>query len=239
MENTNASSVKTSATTAWLLVGVSTVGMLIFAAMYFSAPKASQENQMPLQVVPNTVVKTVTNEVVREVPKEVVKHVEVPAQIPDGYLIAMDILQKMSNATPVARSQVLFRMNDVQFVCFISDEMKPLVSESEVRAKFELTLRRNSVPLNPSSRNVVLVAIDGFYRGSEQALISYIVSAQLSERHFLFRDGECHTANVKVWVADDAYGSVGKAKANETFLGNVEKFAEMFANDFLSANPKK
>jgi hypothetical protein len=225
-ENSNAS------TTAkvWLLFGVSTVGMLIFAGLYFLTPKTSGSIQ--------TATQTVTNEVLKEVPKEVEKNIKVPAGIPAEYLAAMNFFQKMTNASYAPLEQVLFNMKDVCVACTLDEGVKQGMTEDEAKAKFELTLRQKNVPLKPNSANVVHLSIEGFFN-TEQTMLTYTITCNVDEAQCIFRKGECHAAMVRVWTKGNSFGIVGKDKANEVLLNDVEKTAVMFANDFLSANPKQ
>jgi hypothetical protein len=124
---------------AWWLFGISTVGMVIFAELYFFNPKTTLQTQTIL----NTVTNTVTNEVVKEV--QVPKFYKIPAEIPQDYITAMQIISNYDHCDFVKDDQVLFGMKDVRVIYNVNDSMKEVLSEDEVRAKFELTLRRNNV----------------------------------------------------------------------------------------------
>ncbi len=238
MENGNASSVTSSASKAWLLFAASTIGMLVFAGLYFLSPKPTADNPTATpKIVTNTVVNLVTNEVVKEVPKEVEKIVKVPAEIPEGYVSAMNLVQRLTNATYIAPDQMLFKMKDVRAVYFLDDAVTQVMTVDEVKAKFELTLRRNNVPLNPNSLNVVRLSISGFT--TIQNTLCYSINCYFDDQQWVFRAGEWHQATVRVWTKSNSFGTVGKSKANEALLKEVEKGAEIFANDFLSSNPKE
>jgi len=100
-----------------------------------------------------------------------------------------------------------------------------------------LVLRRNNVPIDPSSIDSVAVEIDGFFDDATHLLLCFSITCDVEESQAVFRAGDCRFANVAIW-RKEKFGTVGKAKANEALLRNAEQFAEMFANDFLSANPK-
>jgi hypothetical protein len=124
----------------------------------------------------------------------------------------------------------------VRVVYALEGSTKAAVSEAEVKAKFELTLRRNNVPLNSQSTNMVVVLMNGFF--DEKGELTYSVSCGVSEWQFIFRGNECRYAMVTLWEADGRYGYAGPARMNDLLLTAVEKEAEQFANDYLSANPK-
>ena len=181
--------------------------------------------------VTNTVVLTNTIVVTNEIVKEV------SADIPKDYVDGYNILQKMQNATAVNLDQALFQMSDVKVSYFLDTAIKKLPIEDEVKAKFELTLRKYGITINPESQNVILVAIDGI--DDETPSLCYSMRFEVYQPSWVFRNGICHQQVVRVWAKNGKYGTVGKVNANETLLNEIEKGAEVFANDYLSANPKK
>jgi hypothetical protein len=229
-----------SKSNVWLLLFLlSTVGLIIFATLFFSRPMPPPgETRVVVQAVTNTVMNTVTNEVIRVVPKEVEKIVKVPVELPSIIIAASNMLYNMLGAEFVGKDKVLFRMTNIAVQCFLNDDIKKYVSEDEVRSKFELTLRRNNVPIDSSSPNVVSVSLDGFFTDQTQ-LLSYMTGCRVFEIQWVSRGEEWHKALVTVWQKAESYGNVGRNRANAVLLGDVERFAELFANDFLSANPKK
>jgi hypothetical protein len=102
-----------------------------------------------------------------------------------------------------------------------------------------IALRRNNVPIDPNSAEVVNLVIQGFFNNSSQQLLCYSITCNVDESQWVFRQRECHLATVRVWNKGGWFGYVGREKANEPLLNDVEKCAEIFANDFLSANPKQ
>jgi len=233
MENPNSTASK-----AWFLFGISTGALLIFAGLYFFNPRTVAKVQTVPTLITNTVVTIETNEVVKEVPKEVEKIVNVPAEIPHDYVLAMKFYRRMTNAAYAGADEVLFKMKDVRINYELDDAIKQVVGEDEVKAKFELTLRRNNVPINANSSNVILVSLGGFFDSTTQNLLCYSLNCGVPEGQVIFRGGEFRTAILTIWRRGDSYGTVGRSKANEALLNEVEKEAEIFANDFLSANSK-
>jgi hypothetical protein len=177
-------------------------------------------------------------EVIKEVPKEVEKIVNVPAEIPYEYIVAKDLRDKMTNATLLTNGEYLFGMKDIRVMFTLDDAVKQVLTEDEIRAKFELVLRRNNVPINPKSQNILTVAITGFFDVSNP-ILCYSFQDSVAEIQFVARNGELHLMPVVVWNKGDEFGTVGKLKANEGLLRTSEKCAEIFANDFLASNPKK
>ena len=217
--------------------------MIVFATLYFSSPKVVVQKEI------QTVTNTVTNEVVKEVPKEVEKIVTVPAEIPQDYTVAMNTLSNFvsnyDNASWVDQNEKLFGMTNVQVKCFLDDAAKQLISEDEVQSKFELTLRRNNVPINPKSQNTVFVSIEGTRLDLPQEVTGpttgyffvYNVNVGVDSVQTVFRGGQFHRTTVTVWEKQDL-GYAGSRVANGALLDSVEKEGELFASDFLSANPK-
>jgi hypothetical protein len=129
-------------------------------------------------------------------------------------------------------------MDDVKVIYSLDNAIKQTLLEDEVKAKYELTLRNNGVPINPDSRNTINVSLSGFYNDTG-TLLCYALQIDVFESQLIFRNGEGRRGIIRVWSKGSSYGTVGKAKANEALLGTVVKSAEVFANDYLSANPKQ
>lgn len=225
---------------ALILITASTVGMMIFAGLYFFQPRQVPAVQTVTKVVTNTVTCTVTNEVTKEVPitNEVEKILRVPAEIPENYQNAMALVRKMTNAPQVTMSEALQNIKDIKVRCSFADELKALVSDDEVKAKFELAARRNNVPVIPKSDNTVHLLFNGFLTGPEKSLVCYNIEVKFAERQLIYREGDWYYAPVIVWTKG-SFGTVGKLNAKEQLLKCVEEQAELFANDFLACNPKK
>jgi hypothetical protein len=175
--------------------------------------------------------------VVKEVPKEVEKIVRVPAAIPQEYIAAMQAVSNLVNCDFVKDNQVLFGIKDVQVICFLTDATKQCVSDDEVRTRFELTLRKNGVPVNPTSKNYVQVIVEGLWDNNRWS-ITFSVRVRVLETQTLIRGGEAHKASVTVWEKS-SYGFAGSIVANSGLLHAVDEQGEIFANDFLAANPKQ
>ncbi len=238
METFDASAGKSSSKLG-ILFALSTVGMAIFAGLYIQAANTHRNSPIAASSVTNTVVQFVTNDIVKEQPKEIEKIVKVPAEIPEDYLMAMNLFQRLTNASYVTMEQVLFKMKDVRTVCTLDNATRQVLSDDEVKAKFELTLRRNNVPISPNSANVIHLSVCGFFDTANQALLCYFITCNIDEQQVVLRGGECHQATVRIWMKGDSYGTVGRSKANEALLNEIEKRAEIFANDFLTSNPKE
>lgn len=180
-------------------------------------------------------------EVIKEVPKEVVKiverTVEVPAAIPEPYKNALNFLQRFNDAKFVSQKDGLAGVESVRVAITLSEDIKKIISESEIRTKFEITLRRSGVPINEKSRFTLSHYQDGFTKGDPTLVFS--CSTTLNEHAFAFRDGgPISQRYVDTW-RDGNYGFVGISKARETLLTDAESAAETFANDWLSMNSKK
>ena len=228
---------------AWSLFGFSTAGMVIFALLYFFNPETKIQTHFVTNSITNTVTQfvtnTMTNVVVKEVPKEVEKIVNVPASIPQEYIAAVRIISNFDNCDFVKDNQALFGMKDVQVLYFLEDDVKESVSEDEVRTKFELTLRKNNVPVSPTSKNYVTVNVEGFWNDPpSRGLLAYTIEVSVYEKQTLLRGRQIHKAIVRVW-GKNWHGTVGRYKAKRSLLDQMEGDAEVFANDFLSANPKQ
>jgi hypothetical protein len=178
--------------------------MLIFAWLYFFNPRTEDRVQTVMETVTNIVLNAVTNQVLREVPQEVERIVKVPADIPDEYIWAAKLLKRLNNATSITQDQLLFGMKDVKAAYMISEPLKEVVSEEEVKARFELVLRRNNIPINLASRNTVTLTINGF-RGNDlatQDLYVYSFRVTVYDTQAVARDGAFHGAPMPSQIHD-------------------------------------
>jgi hypothetical protein len=225
MENANSSLKKSKA-----ISGISICAAILFAGLYFFNPKTVVKTEV------HSLTNTVTNDGIQEMPNEVEKTVKVAAEIPQEYIDGKALRDAMLNARVVKTDdQMLFGMKDVKVAFNISDDIKKVMSEDEIKAKYELILRRNNISVNSDSHNVILVDIEGFLNSPEQTTLVFDMDESVTDSQWVVRNLEWRSGFVKVWEKG-SFGTVGKEKASEALLQKVEKLAEIFANDFLSAN---
>jgi hypothetical protein len=172
------------------------------------------------------------------VPKEVQKIVQVPADIPQNYIYGDIFLKSVRNA-PITKStgQNLFAMDDVKVMYILDDTIRRTLLEDDVKAKFELTLRNNGVPVSADSKNTITLSLTGFYDRTA-TLLCYALNVHLYESEIIIRNGELRKGVVGVWSTDGVHGIVGKEIATDPLLKTIVNSAEVFANAYLSANPK-
>lgn len=136
-------------------------------------------------------------------------------------------IEVYSNTTTVAQKQMMSGMKDVAIFCRLYNAATQATSEDQVRAKFELILKTNNIPINTNSENTILVEVDGYW--DQPTALTFNVVAQRVETRAIPNLSEGR------W---SYFGHVGRDNANKGVLNDVEKVAEIFANDFHSANPK-
>ena len=178
-------------------------------------------------VLTNTII--FTNAVVKDMPEWA---------IPKDYVNAQSLFEQMTNATLVSEAQSLFKMQAVHVDYGFSQTAKDALSTDTIKAKFELTLRNNGVPMNPNAQDTLLVEIDAFYDDDRENVLCFSIHYELSSLQWIERNGEWHRGIVTVWTKG-SYGTVGKLKASDALEQTITKGAEVFANDYLNANPKK
>ena len=190
---------------------------------------------------PTEVVRDVPRDVVREVTKEVIK--EVPAKIPAAYNAALSFHNYyQGSGTPMTRAERLEGVDSVAVSISLDDEAKAIVQEAEVRVKFEITLRRSGVKVDPKS-NLRLDYNVQALKHTTTGATSYYESTTLwgygwFRADWIRMEGYNATSDSIFW-SRGILGFAGSAKVKEVLMTNVESSAEGFANDWLSANPKK
>jgi hypothetical protein len=176
-------------------------------------------------------------EVIKEVTKEVEKIVEVPAKIPELYQNSLAFMERVRASKLVTSKESLAGIDAVSVAIFLSDDVKKIVSESEIRTKFEITLRRSGVTIDEKAVNTLSFSHWGFTRDS--AILTYSFITSLDDLAYAFRkDGVIIKSFMSTW-REGNYGTVGIAKARDALIGDAESSAEAFANEWLAANPKK
>ena len=181
-------------------------------------------------------------DVIREVPKEVEKivekRVEVPAKIPEKYETALALADRFAASELVSAEDSLAGVKAVRVSIAIGDDIKRIVSEDDIRTKFEITLRRSGVSIDEASLFAVVYSQDGFFtRGAP--IIAWSSKTNLMELVWAFRPaGRMIYLDAPTW-SKGQYGTVGEANAREWLIKTAESDAEGFANEWLAKNPKK
>jgi hypothetical protein len=221
----------------WTLVAISA---LLVGTQF--AKKEIRVVERPVEVVKtNIVVVEKPVEVIKEVPKEVERiverKVEVPAKISEEYEDAMAFMKQFRAREEVSKADALAGVKSVGVEVTLDDDVKKIISEEEIRTKFEITLRRSGVPINEESRFRLFVSQTARLR--ETGLLIFSSQTEFAEAVILFR-GESRMAEVitATWEKG-AHGVVGKDHARDTFIQAAEEGAEAFANTWLAKNPAK
>lgn len=180
-------------------------------------------------------------EVIKEVPKVVERiverKVEVPAEIPEIYKNALEFMKRFRGAKLVSQKDSLAGVESVRVGIVLTDDVKKIVSESEIRTKFEITLRRSGVPIDEKSRFALRFEYEGFTDDSPTLTYSFTVS--LLEWVVAFRDGGPGVYCLTSTWQEGSFGTVGISKVRDALLKKAEEYAEEFANEWLAMNPKK
>lgn len=210
------------------------VWFCIAAVALFSGRKFATKE---IRVVEKPVEIVKIKEVPRDVEKIVEQRVEVPAKIPEIYETALAFREKFLTAKLVLQKEALAGVESVSVAIDLADDVKKIVSESEIRTKFEITLRRSGVPINEKSRFTLAYTQDGFTKGNPT--LAYSITTALQEAVVGFRNGDPGLQRYIATWTSVYYGTVGVSKAREALLSQAESAAEEFANEWLAMNLKK
>jgi hypothetical protein len=206
------------------------------------AKKEIQVVEKPVEVVKTReVIVEKPVEVIKEVPKEVEKiverRVEVPAKIPELYENALVFMERYRASKLVLGKDTLAGVKAVSVSVKLSDDVKKIVSVSDIRTKFEITLRRVGIPIDEKSFYTLTYTQEGFTRDS--STLKWSFGTTLKEFVFAFReDGLVIQTYAPTWITG-SYGTVGISQARAALIADAESAAEEFANDWLAMNPKK
>ncbi len=228
--------------TYYLLV-LTTAGTALFAALYLFHPRTVDRVQTVTQTITNYLVQWVTNTVVKEVEipkiveKVVEKTVEIPAAIPKQYQDAFSLSEKVKLARLVEKnSDYLVKGKPLHIDYSVGDQIRGLITTDEVKAKFELVLRRNKVPVaSQFSTNWIGVSIDGI-NNQDRPHIIYSTHFSLKSVSYAFPDDRAVLVAGTVWEFDGSFGIIQRSQFQSKMLEEVERAAEIIANAWLEAN---
>ncbi len=179
-------------------------------------------------VKPVAVVDTVVVE------KRSVKKVEVPAEIPQRYVMAWESLVAESTAELANEKTCFSGIDSLAVFVTLNEHAKDLLSEQRAKEKVELTLRRYDVPLSESSNPLIDFKIEAAWQEDKSAA-AFTISTTLLEVLIIYRGNEPYKRVVAIWN-DLHYGYVGRKGAREFLLQYIEEKAEREANLYLVAN---
>jgi len=178
-------------------------------------------------------------EVVKEV--EVVKTVVVPAQLTPKEVWYISTGSNFLSASLVSHQDDTLRgANSVLVAVDLGLVAKEFISENRIKDKVELIFRRNGLPVSTEGINSIILgfSINAMWIeevSNQKSRLAYHMNL-VASRNSVF---ETSTGFIRryldVW-RDGSYGTVGRQKAAEGWLGIVEEQAEAFANAFLKAN---
>ncbi len=168
------------------------------------------------------------------VEKEIIKRVEVPAEIPAHYEEAWE-RQVAESAALFADEKTCFSgLGSMAVRVAMNEAAEDILSKQRAKDKFELTLRRYSVPLADYSSPYLLLSIDALWN-EEKIFATYVLGVELTQAIIFYRNNKPHKRLVPLWE-HRSYGYAGKDVAREGFLRYIEEHAERVANLYLSAN---
>ena len=178
------------------------------------------------EVVTNVVVRevVVTNEVIREVPAKL-------SEFQEG---AIALGRKVRFAP---YGSALNKLEAVSVDVAVEDEVREIISESSIRQRFELTLRKYGIRVDDKSPAGILVGFSGVWVPPNRVVLACQWNAELRETVMVERTNDFSRAYGTVW-ADHGGGYAGRGIAGQDMLEKAEQIAEKFANAYLKANPR-
>jgi hypothetical protein len=195
--------------------------------------------EVPKEIIKEVPVEKIVEKEVR-VPVEVVK--EVPAKIPDNYVRALVISNKIANAQSVSKQEeVLQGVKSVSLDIYLGGKARQLVDEGLLRTKLELSLRRSGITLDPNSPWTISYAIKGMAikrkDGEETRTLSFTATMDLNETVLIPRSNTWKMVQSGNW-SNHHYGVVSYDDASSVLISNAVDTIDGFSNEWLTQNPK-
>ena len=118
----------------------------------------------------------------------------------------------------------------------ISDSLKMVVQEHEVKTKIELMLRQNSIRVGEDGEKELWFTYESFNASTLNAEV-YSASTGVYDISFLLRSEGMQKVKSKIW--DCSYFGAAGAKALEKSIEeSSDRMTRCFINAWLTANPK-
>jgi hypothetical protein len=216
-----------------------------FAALYFFSPRTVETvkevtKEKPVEVVlTNTVERWLTNEVEkwRTNEVEVVRNVEVPAKLNEGQQFAVEFFARSLVAQVLTNEEALYKLPSFDVRVGINDNVRRIVSEDEIKTKFELTLRSHGIKISEESLPTVWFTVEGIWNDSLNVL-SYSLRLRLTEPATVMREGEIWRVLADTY-SEGAYGYAGRNVGKGALLDAAQQYAEIFVNKYLKAKERQ
>jgi hypothetical protein len=171
--------------------------------------------------------------VVKEVPKEVIR--EVDSRLTPEQAYAISFTKSYLNAKSVTGDDVFFSIPSLKVAFDADDAVTKVAPKSELQDKFELTLRRYGVPIDETSRYLLLVGFEGIWE--QDISLTFVEHVKLMDTTVIVRQDQHRLCVATLWESS-YFGFAGKQVAKKAFLDKSETLAERVANAYLKANPK-
>jgi hypothetical protein len=173
-------------------------------------------------------------------PKEIVTEVEKPVQsLQPWQQAAIDFNARYRNAKLVENPRgALYKLDSVAVFITVNDDAKKVVSEDNVRTKFELILRKYGIKIDENAVASVEVTITG---GSEdqahgRVLFTYSATVELFQAVVVDRKTDLRRVVARLWNEGlVAWRTGDRGQVEGVILKNVEDLGERFANAYLAA----
>ena len=176
--------------------------------------------------------------------KEVIKKVEVPAEIPEEYKRALEIVRAENLATTATDATIFSGMDRLNVGIFLNEDAKEIISEQRVRDKFELLLRGYGIPVLSLDDYIPFWVLSFIYfdmqvvYDEDDNMGAYTIRLSVSENVIFYRDEKPYQKMVILWEGGGNFGYAGKDRIKDVLLRSIEQYAERVANLYLSANPR-
>ena len=169
--------------------------------------------------------------------KEIVKEVEVPAKLTASQQDDIDLGARYRTAINLSDSKKIFRnMGPVSVHVHINGAAKEVISAERLKNKFELILRKYSIPMKDTSLHFLWFDIESVSIANAQINmgLGYQSSISLYEAIVAERPANMYRVGATLW-RDGATCVTSLKDAEGAILKEMEERAESFANAYLAA----
>ncbi len=145
-------------------------------------------------------------------------------------------MQPVVSELPYADDIDLFSgLDSIQVLISVDEEIKQIISENEVRTKFELTLRNHGIHVSDNSTPYIVYVIAGV---RDKEILAFSTTTSLRGPVIFHIQDREHIRIVDLWNFS-RFGFFGVYRGNDILRESTVKSAEEIANLYLSANPRR
>jgi hypothetical protein len=227
---------------------ITSVSALVFLVIGLLIGKSNKQIEIQTVVKTNIVEKPVENVVEKIVEKPVKEYVDkyitnvvekiVEAEIPEKYQFALEIQNRMLNASYLRYDKLPKGITDLKINVFIDKKYESQIDSKQILEMLELEARKIGIKINNESKYSLSYEID-IMPLNDDSQFAYADTLAISRESYLFATPENTYRISPLFWKQESIGVLGKSKFNtSTLIGPVSRKMTAFCNRILETREK-